>query len=519
MPPEPAAAAGGPSATGRFATTGGFATAGRSAPPRALAAPRPPRAPKTVSVLAPRRPSGGGPPGPVGPRRARPRRDGLLLVVDVTAGLLGALALAAEQRGPLWVVALAAGVGGWHARAARRGPALTVPGALAEAPGVWLRTAVAWTVFGTVVAALVPAHGLPPRTLALGCATHALVSCAGRAVVYARRRAGLARRPHPVLVIGDARAVRRVAAALLRHPRCGVRPVGTVAAGPLPPGPPVPAPDAAGPPALHTVDDVRRALVQHGVRHVLVTGSEALRGQAPLLRVLTGYGRDLWHLDPAPAGPSPVGRRAPRLAGFPHAPLAPHGPRRTPIRKRTLDMALSGLLLLLAAPVLALCATVIRLVDGPGVLFRQERIGRGGRPFTLLKFRTLRPADPREAATRWNVADDGRISTPCRFLRRTSLDELPQLWNVFRGDMSLVGPRPERPYFVGQFSRTYDGYADRHRMPSGITGLAQVEGLRGDTSIEDRARFDNAYIDTWSLWQDVCILLRTAAVLIRPTGG
>ncbi|HEY8980310.1 MAG TPA: sugar transferase, partial [Streptomyces sp.] len=88
-----------------------------------------------------------------------------------------------------------------------------------------------------------------------------------------------------------------------------------------------------------------------------------------------------------------------------------------------------------------------------------------------------------------------------------------------RGDMSLVGPRPERPYFVGQFSQTYPGYAARHRMRVGITGLAQINGLRGDTSIEDRARYDNAYIDNWSLWQDVCILLRTAAAFVRPTGS
>ena len=162
---------------------------------------------------------------------------------------------------------------------------------------------------------------------------------------------------------------------------------------------------------------------------------------------------------------------------------------------------------------------MLRVSDGPRVVFRQERVGRDGRPFTLLKFRTHRPADPREAATRWSVAGERNMSRFCRFLRRTSLDELPQLWNVFRGDMTLVGPRPERPYFVAVFSQTYPGYAARHRMRTGLTGLAQIHGLRGDTSIEDRARFDNAYIDDWSLWQDVCILLRTAAALVRPTGS
>jgi lipopolysaccharide/colanic/teichoic acid biosynthesis glycosyltransferase len=111
------------------------------------------------------------------------------------------------------------------------------------------------------------------------------------------------------------------------------------------------------------------------------------------------------------------------------------------------------------------------------------------------------------------------MSRAGRLLRRTSLDELPQLWNVLRGDMSLVGPRPERPYFVAQFSQTLPGYADRHRMPAGLTGLAQVHGLRGDTSIADRARFDNHYIDSWSLWQDVGILLRTAVTLFRHGGS
>jgi lipopolysaccharide/colanic/teichoic acid biosynthesis glycosyltransferase len=111
------------------------------------------------------------------------------------------------------------------------------------------------------------------------------------------------------------------------------------------------------------------------------------------------------------------------------------------------------------------------------------------------------------------------MSAVGRLLRRTSLDELPQLWNILRGDMSLVGPRPERPYFVEQFSTAYPGYGDRHRMPAGLTGLAQVHGLRGDTSIADRVRFDNHYIDSWSLWQDVAIILRTVRAVFRMGGS
>ena len=153
------------------------------------------------------------------------------------------------------------------------------------------------------------------------------------------------------------------------------------------------------------------------------------------------------------------------------------------------------------------------------MLFRQRRIGLGGEEFVLLKFRTLKPADEQESDTRWTVKGDERMGRAGRFLRATSLDELPQLWNVIRGDMSLVGPRPERPHFVEQFSRTCPGYRLRHRVPVGMPGWAQVHGFRGDTSIELRARLDNHYIDHWSFAVDVKILLLTVrAMLCRDDG-
>ncbi|WP_406403820.1 exopolysaccharide biosynthesis polyprenyl glycosylphosphotransferase [Streptomyces uncialis] len=480
-----------------------------------------------LSPLPPRPLSGAGAP-PAGRTAApRPRRDLPVLAVDGTAGLLAVLALGAPQRHPLILAVLTVGVGGWHARAALRRRTVTAPDALDELPALCGRVMVAWALLGAVLGALSPAFALSPRALALGCAAQVLTSCAGRGIVYARRRGRLTRRPHATLVVGPAGPARLVAAALLRHPGCGVRPVGVVTDPDIPadPAPAADPPVPPGPvlPTLTTTDEVRRALVQNGVREVLVVGADTCRVQAPLLRTLGKLGCGLWRIDPDTAGFRPAngfpGAGAPRLAGFAYTALLAPRTRRTHPGKRALDVVVSGVLLLLGAPVLLLCATVIRIVDGPGVVFRQERVGKGGRRFTLLKFRTLRPADPQEAATLWSVADDSRVNAFCRFLRRTSLDELPQLWNVFRGDMSLVGPRPERPYFVAQFSRTYDGYRSRHRMETGITGLAQVQGLRGDTSIEDRARFDNAYIDTWSLWQDIRILLRTAALLVRPTGS
>ena len=173
----------------------------------------------------------------------------------------------------------------------------------------------------------------------------------------------------------------------------------------------------------------------------------------------------------------------------------------------------------LAAPVLALCALAVRLESGPGILFRQERVGLDGKPFPLLKFRSLRPATHDESATRWSIAFDDRLGPVGRFLRKTSLDELPQLWNVLRGQMSIVGPRPERPHFVEQFTNEFPAYLARHRVPSGLTGTSQVHGLRGNTSIEDRARLDNFYIEHWSLWADLKIMLRTAGAVLRGTGS
>jgi exopolysaccharide biosynthesis polyprenyl glycosylphosphotransferase len=183
--------------------------------------------------------------------------------------------------------------------------------------------------------------------------------------------------------------------------------------------------------------------------------------------------------------------------------------------KRAIDVAGALFGLIVLAPVLAACALAVRWEAGRrGVLFHQERIGRGGRPFTIMKFRSLTPATDLESQVRWNIDTDSRIGPVGRFLRASSLDELPQLLNVLRGDMSLVGPRPERPFFVEEFQRAYGGYADRHRVPAGITGWAQIHGLRGDTSIEERVRFDNYYIENWSLGLDVKIMLRTVGSML-----
>ena len=186
--------------------------------------------------------------------------------------------------------------------------------------------------------------------------------------------------------------------------------------------------------------------------------------------------------------------------------------------KRASDVLFAAVTLLVLSPVLAFCAVGTLLDGGRGILFRQERVGWHGRPIHVIKFRTMRPRDETESQTNWSIAGDQRVSRFGRFLRRTSLDELPQLWNILRGDMTVVGPRPERPHFVEQFSAQYPGYAQRHRVPAGLTGLAQVSGLRGDTPISDRARFDNYYIENWSLWLDIKVLLRTVAHVLGGGG-
>jgi exopolysaccharide biosynthesis polyprenyl glycosylphosphotransferase len=183
--------------------------------------------------------------------------------------------------------------------------------------------------------------------------------------------------------------------------------------------------------------------------------------------------------------------------------------------KRTFDIVFALVSLVLLSPILLLCAVAVYIEGGWGIFFRQQRLGRHGKPFNLIKFRSMRPANEHESQTNWSVSHDKRVGPVGRFLRRTSLDELPQLWNILRGDMTLVGPRPERPYFAEKFSAQHPHYDSRHRVPMGLTGLAQVSGLRGDTPIADRARFDNYYIENWSLWLDIKVFLRSFIEFFR----
>ena len=177
--------------------------------------------------------------------------------------------------------------------------------------------------------------------------------------------------------------------------------------------------------------------------------------------------------------------------------------------KRLVDIVGSAVGIVLASPIMIVSAILIKATsDGP-VIFSQERVGLHNKAFKMYKFRTMIEQTEAEEAKGWTTKDDPRVTKIGRFLRRTSLDELPQLFNIFIGQMSLVGPRPERPQFVEKFREEIPRYMIKHQVRPGLTGWAQINGLRGDTSIEKRIEHDLYYIENWTLEFDIKILLLT----------
>ncbi|MBW8486902.1 sugar transferase [Actinomadura parmotrematis] len=459
-------------------------------------------------------------------RSAAVRRTGLALYplglagLDAAAAGLGAWTLAPQAVAAAAATTAAAVLVGAQAVAGGYRPCRT-RSIVDEAFSLAARTALAVLV---PVAATLPGRSapdpVPAAGVVLGCVAAVLL---GRAAAH--RLVGLYRRARPhgrrTLVVGGGPATDHVIEALAERPALGLAVAGRIAAAdrPAPGTVPAPAPEPADAPVLGRLPDLRAVIDAERARTVVVVmedvpgrhGDTAVRACPPGTEVL---------VLPAPAGLAASPGRAPGyLAGLPCTRLAVRG-HRSPARlaKRAFDLAAALLIVPVLLPVLLACAVAVRLESGPGVLFRQRRIGLEGRPFVLLKFRTLRPSDDREADTRWSVAGDHRMGPVGRFLRKTSLDELPQLWNIVRGDMSLVGPRPERPHFVQQFTGAHPGYPLRHRAPVGLTGWSQVHGLRGDTSIERRTRLDNHYIDGWTFSGDLRILLMTVREILGGGG-
>ena len=399
--------------------------------------------------------------------------------------------------------------------------------------------------------------------------TAAYVS-AGRSGLFAlqRRARKSGRGVRPALIVGAGKVGRLTAKRLLERPELGIRPIGFLDKEPLPPSA-----EGSMLPVLGASWDLDEVIDDHDVQEIIVTFSTAPHDV--LLRVV----RRCWErgigVSLIPRLFEVEGSRVDihHIGGLPLVSVAssPTGGWRAAL-KGAIDRVVAAFTLLALLPLLAVIALMVRLSMGRPIFYAAPRVGRDGRIFHMLKFRTMaegprqtsdwdaawatdmlsnvhpfapegnghapakgngngavngnghRPHEPEEsqpgeAAIPVGNADSRRITPLGRFLRRYSLDELPQFWNVLAGDMSLVGPRPERVHYVETFETAVYRYSDRHRVKSGITGWAQVNGLRGKTSLADRVEWDNYYIENWSLWLDLKILLLSVPAVLRSHQG
>lgn len=310
-----------------------------------------------------------------------------------------------------------------------------------------------------------------------------------------------------VAMVGSGRQADRLVEHLQAHSEFGLEVAGRLDGAEGEPG---------ALPALGTVEEVRTAIMKHKLDTLLIVPSA---GEADLMsRLITAcYGVNVEFLFvPGVLLTGGRPRRIVRVGGVPLWVL-----KETPyagwsaVVKRAFDLVVGGLMLVAALPVMALTTVAIKL-DTPGpVFYRQRRVSLDGREFNLLKFRSMHVGAEDQTGAVWAVRNDPRTTRVGRFIRRWKIDELPQLFNVLKGDMSLVGPRPERPEFVREFERRITGYHERHRVRAGLTGWAQVNEKDGYSPIEYRTKFDLQYVENWSLWFDLKILWRTLVIIIK----
>jgi exopolysaccharide biosynthesis polyprenyl glycosylphosphotransferase len=364
-----------------------------------------------------------------------------------------------------------------------------------------------------------------------------VIAGTGRLVLFGAERATLARTTpaRRTLIIGAGLVGRLTARRLLARPRLGLLPVGFLDKEPLTGAA---APDDVPLPVLGASWDLERVVEAEGIDTVVVAFSTAPH------HVLLDLVRRSWQLGAdvmlVPRLYEVEVRRlhTQHIGGLPLVALGASDPNSFAVAvKYAIDRVAAGVALLLLAPVLAVTALAVRCSLGRPILFRQQRVGLDGHAFEMLKFRTMHgaPDEHGEADAAWAdlvLAGDGarpasaaraaageRRSRVGDILRKLSLDELPQLWNVVRGDMSLIGPRPERTHYARRFEDVVYRYGERHRVKSGLTGWAQVHGLRGETSLADRIEWDNFYIENWSFWLDLKIVVMTLPALIGRRGG
>jgi exopolysaccharide biosynthesis polyprenyl glycosylphosphotransferase len=313
-----------------------------------------------------------------------------------------------------------------------------------------------------------------------------------------------------VLIVGESDPGRLVLQRIRQVPQLGYKPVGCLIA---------PGSDGgrAELPVLGTTLDIATVIRQHQISDVIVAMPTLSHEQMIEIVSLCQGERVNIRVFPDLFQMLSSGVETVDLAGLPLLTIRDTAMRGPDIAiKRTMDVVGAAIGLVLLSPWMLLIALAIKLTSPNGPVFHcQERVGLDGKPFECLKFRTMRPDAEKDTGPVWATADDPRRTRLGAFLRRYSLDELPQLINILIGEMSIVGPRPERPHFVAQFRQTVPGYWARHREKAGLTGWAQANGLRGNTSIEERTAYDLWYVENWTPWLDIKIMLRTLFVVFR----
>lgn len=393
-----------------------------------------------------------------------------------------------------------------------------------DAPAQLLRTVTtisAATIALIAAAAIVDYETNPAPVLIPAWALSIAFVCASVPVLIGTerraRRNGAA--SMPALIVGAGQVGTQVERRLTEQPELGLRVVGYVDADPVPDER---VPDRQAP-VLGPPDAFAEIAERTGAKHVILTFTSSPDSVLmPLIRACEDRGLHVWlvprmfesvnlRLTLDNIGPLPLfGLRWVDPKGWQFA------------IKHVIDRVLSVLLLIVLSPVLLAVAATVRLTSPGPILFRQRRIGRDGQRFEILKFRSMLVDEHQDPAD-WvkpgiapgGVEGEDRRTSVGRFIRQHSLDELPQLVNVLRGEMSLIGPRPERPDFVEAFDERVRRYSDRHRVKSGVTGLAQINGFRGQTSLPERVELDNYYIQNWSMGLDIKILLRTVGAVLR----
>ncbi|OPX09183.1 sugar transferase [Mycobacterium sp. AT1] len=327
----------------------------------------------------------------------------------------------------------------------------------------------------------------------------------------------------PVIVVGNGRVANQIVERLRSSPQHGLSVIGLLDAEP-----PWAGTDSDGDmepiPYLGTPDDVDRVIRETGAEGIVVafslTQDQLL---TPVVRIAHRHGLRVWVV---PRMFDSVGEniRVEHVGGLPLLAVPHTDPQgwQFTLGKHVGDRVLAGFGLLLISPIFLTLMLLVRISSPGPVFFRQPRVGRDGHVFDCLKFRSMRAAPPSGTGFELvaghapgGVEGVDRRTKIGKIMRRTSLDELPQLLNVIKGDMSLVGPRPERPEFVALFDAQIRRYGERHRVKAGVTGWAQVHGLRGQTSIADRAEWDNYYIENWSWALDMKILLLTVLAVMH----